>query len=264
MKPRILNRRTLLRGAGGIALALPMLEVMAPRRAFAASPKRLVIFYTPNGTNDRGLAIPSQTGMNFTLPLETAPLAPLQKDLLVLSGIDMKTAQGNQVGDLHSIGMSHMLTCVNAVKADGYATPGGGGFFVSYAGGISVDQKIAQTLKPPTRMQSIELGVQSTLGIGVHPFSRMIYEDRLRAKPPQDDPRQVFKALVSNLPANMQQTPNVPAVDHSLEQRGSILDYVMDDYKRLSTQFSGLDKRKVDGHLQGLREIEVQLAAMAK
>ena len=41
------NRRTLLRGAGGIAIALPFLEAMAPRRAAAAgrSARRLVLLY---------------------------------------------------------------------------------------------------------------------------------------------------------------------------------------------------------------------------
>jgi hypothetical protein len=48
-----LNRRAVLRGAGGILVGLPALEAMQPRsaRAATAAPKRLVIFYTPNGTN---------------------------------------------------------------------------------------------------------------------------------------------------------------------------------------------------------------------
>ena len=43
-----LNRRTLLRGLGGTALALPWLEVMEPRRAGAAAttmPKRYAVLY---------------------------------------------------------------------------------------------------------------------------------------------------------------------------------------------------------------------------
>lgn len=272
MKLGTLNRRTLLRGAGGVAIGLPLLEAMLPRRAHAAGPKRLVIFFTPNGTNDRARAIPSATGTGFTLPLETEPLAPLKNDLLVLSGISMKTADENREGDEHSVGMSHMLTCVNCVKADGYSTPGGEEYFVSFAGGVSVDQKIVQAIKPPTKLSSLEVGVQSILGIGAHPFSRMIYEDRLRPRPAQDDPREVFKQLFTGFtppagsggpqPMPAPAPTPAPVVDQALERRRSILDYVLDDYKRLSTRLGGLDKRKVDGHLQGLRQIELQLATV--
>src|SRR5688572_12600743 len=47
-----MSRRTLLRGAGGVAIALPMLEAMAPRRAHAQAgkaPKRLLTFLNENG-----------------------------------------------------------------------------------------------------------------------------------------------------------------------------------------------------------------------
>ena len=47
MKPLFLSRRTLLRGAGGIAVGLPALEIMAGGRtahgAVAKPPKRFVI-----------------------------------------------------------------------------------------------------------------------------------------------------------------------------------------------------------------------------
>jgi hypothetical protein len=48
-----IDRRTLLRGAGGVAIGLPFLEAMlAPGRSHAASavPLRFVVFYTPGGT----------------------------------------------------------------------------------------------------------------------------------------------------------------------------------------------------------------------
>ena len=47
-----LSRRTILRGAGGAAIALPWLEAMAPRRAQARAPavKRFVVMFSPNGT----------------------------------------------------------------------------------------------------------------------------------------------------------------------------------------------------------------------
>ena len=51
MKSFRLSRRALLRGAGGVAIGLPFLEIMAPRaHAAAAAPKRYINFFSPNGT----------------------------------------------------------------------------------------------------------------------------------------------------------------------------------------------------------------------
>ena len=48
-----LNRRTLLRGAGSVATALPWLEAMLPEPPVQAAPaaaRRFVAVYTPGGT----------------------------------------------------------------------------------------------------------------------------------------------------------------------------------------------------------------------
>ena len=52
MPPFRLNRRTVLRGAGTVAIALPWLEIMRaePARAAAGAAKRLITVYTPGGT----------------------------------------------------------------------------------------------------------------------------------------------------------------------------------------------------------------------
>ena len=53
MMTRRISRRTALRGAGTIAIALPWLEAMAPRLVRAAEPtraKRFVSVYTPGGS----------------------------------------------------------------------------------------------------------------------------------------------------------------------------------------------------------------------
>ena len=50
---KAMNRRTLLRGARGVALGLPALDAMLGRaaRAQGVEPlRRLVIVYTPNGS----------------------------------------------------------------------------------------------------------------------------------------------------------------------------------------------------------------------
>ncbi|HXU64921.1 MAG TPA: DUF1552 domain-containing protein, partial [Polyangia bacterium] len=78
-----LSRRTILRGVGGAAIALPFLEAMLPRRARAATPpKRFVVMFSPNGTLPSWT--PSGTETNFTLSPILSPLAPHQGDLVIV------------------------------------------------------------------------------------------------------------------------------------------------------------------------------------
>ena len=83
-----LARRTLLRGLG-TSLALPFLQAMAPAARAAdlgARPKRLLVFYTPNGMTMDAYR-PATTGRDFVLPPTLAPLAPHRDRLLVVSGL---------------------------------------------------------------------------------------------------------------------------------------------------------------------------------
>ncbi len=248
-------RRTVLRGLAGIAVPLPFLEIMVPRAAQAApGPKRFVLFFTPNGTNDYKNFMPQGTGTSFTLGTETEPLLPLKDKLLVLSNIQDKTAIG-QDGDQHGVGMAHALTATKTAKGasvDDVST---------WGGGISIDQRIAQTVGGTTKFRSLELGVQTTVGtegMGVHPFSRMVYKDRLQPVPSQDDPREVWKRLFSDLPGGGTAVPGV--LDQTREQRRSVLDFVLQDYKRLGTRLGVRDRAKIESHLTAIREIEGRLA----
>src|SRR6185436_9386188 len=92
-----LKRRTLLRGLGGLAVGLPALEAMSRSTAAAAptpAPKRLVIFFTPNGTNANNTELvepdfwPADFGTSYTLGPEVSPLEPLRSQLLMVSGVN--------------------------------------------------------------------------------------------------------------------------------------------------------------------------------
>ena len=70
--PRM-HRRTLLRGLGGTAIALPFLEIMLPKKAAAQQmPKRYAICFggyslvsDPDNSPDQ--TVPSRTGANYDL-----------------------------------------------------------------------------------------------------------------------------------------------------------------------------------------------------
>ena len=75
MKP--IPRRTFLRGCG-TALALPLLDAMAPVRAWAgtgAPPQRLAFLFVPNGIHMPDWT-PKADGPGFDLPWLLEPLAP--------------------------------------------------------------------------------------------------------------------------------------------------------------------------------------------
>ena len=81
-------RRTLLRGAG-TAIALPFLEAMAPAARAAdraARPKRLQVFYSPNGMMMDGFR-PAGSGGALVLPDTLAPLAPFRDRVSVVTGL---------------------------------------------------------------------------------------------------------------------------------------------------------------------------------
>ena len=111
---RKLTRRSFLRGAGQMALATPLFASSVGRAQGQAPqfPKRVVVFYTPNGKvmNEWGA---QGNEHNFQLKPSLAPLERHKNDLIILEGIDMLSCQKGP-GSGHPIGMAHLLTGVAA------------------------------------------------------------------------------------------------------------------------------------------------------
>src|ERR1051325_561682 len=86
-----LHRRTLLRGAGTIAIALPWLEIMGSEptaHAAEAPAKRLLTVYQPGGTvADKFWPTGSATAPVYGQILK--PLEPHLSKLLLLKGLSM-------------------------------------------------------------------------------------------------------------------------------------------------------------------------------
>jgi Protein of unknown function (DUF1552) len=237
-----LHRRTLIRGAGSIAIALPWLEAMTPpRRAQAAPPpgpaRRFVTVYQPGGTV-RARYTPTGTETAFTLGPILKPLEPVQSQILVVDGLDMKSA----IGEQHQAGIVALLT----------GTPqknGGSG----YAAGPSIDQVIATRISAGRKPKaSIQMAVRWATGRSkgrLHPINALNYEDNATFNPipPRLDPVQIFDDLFGTLPG---------AAEARLARKRSILDYVGRRYETLSSRLGTTDRQKVDQHLSKIREIE--------
>ena len=101
-----LSRRTLLRGAGGAAISLPLLEIMFDSRGklyaqSAATPKRYVVCFGGQSLGGDGDPVhndyvPTTVGANYDLKSALAPLQPVQADVSVVSGLSIPTANASR------------------------------------------------------------------------------------------------------------------------------------------------------------------------
>mgnify|MGYP001360103278 CR=1 FL=1 len=100
MRKRLTRRKLVLGGAGAL-VALPVLEsLIGERAAYAddAFPARTLLYYVPNGMVMDAWT-PPDTGANFTLPTILAPLANVQSQLNVLTGLSNLPAKPDGPGD---------------------------------------------------------------------------------------------------------------------------------------------------------------------
>jgi hypothetical protein len=251
----MLSRRTFLRGAAGVAIGLPLLEAMgcswrrtgASSRTYALSgaPKRLVIFFSPDGVNPPDWW-PQGSQTSFTLSRTMAPLAAHQQDLLILKGVDMTSVDHDPSGvdSGHQKPMGHMLTGT-AVYAQGGVVAGGG---------ISVDQAIANQIGAGTKLGSLELGVMTFSGNTI--LKRMCYAGPNQPLPPENNPSNAFARVFGDF------SSDPTAMDQLRAERKSVLDAVLGNYNTLRAKLGAADQKKVDAHLSSIRDVENRLTAL--
>jgi hypothetical protein len=239
-----------------------LLDAMIPAFASsstAAAPLRLAFIYVPNGIlMDQWT--PAAEGPDFELPRILAPLAPHRENVLVLSGLTQNTgrALGDSAGD-HARASATYLTGVHPKKTDG----------AGICAGISVDQVAASHIAAgsrigsATRFPSLELACEDGRLVGnCDSGYSCAYSNTLSWRtpstplPPEVNPRALFERLFGAIDEN-------PADRRKRwREETSILDYVLDDTRRLTAQLGPSDRGKIDEYLGSVREIErrIQLA----
>lgn len=249
-----LDRRTMLRGAG-VAIALPFLNAMMPRKARAAEApaKRFFVHYTPGGTVMENWR-PSGSETAFTLPKILAPFEPLKNKLIVFDGLDLKvTSEG--FGHPHSRGMGAVLTG-QPLNSGPYETCGGK---AGFAAGPSIDQVLAQKLSAGLKFKSLEVAVNWPTdrrdGGKAAPTNCINYAGPNQTVPMSVDPKAVFDRLFTDLGAD------AATVAAEKARSKSILDAVVGEYDRLAGRVGKEDKAKLDEHVTRVREIEMALDA---
>lgn len=254
-----LSRRALLRGAGGIALALPCLDAMGPRvsRAQTAAPKRLVIVFSANGMiKDQWQ--PSGGESDFTLSPILSSLEPHRNDLLIMRGLNNE-ASYIYGPNAHDASMTTLLTA-DAMLVGPSGTGRAGHVLDGTAAGPSIDQSIAGLIGAQTKLSSLELGVQSTTTILEPMPTRMCYRGEpgnAKSVPPEDDPKKVFARLFTD--ANT----SAAALETLAQERRSVLDFVQEDFQRLQARVGSADRQKLERHLSAVRGFEQSLDNLA-
>lgn len=248
---RRIHRRTVLRGAAGITVALPLLDAMLPRRASAqesTAPLRFGVFFSSNGVIDKDWT-PSGGEKDFTLSKTLAPLEPHKQDIVVLKGLNAESSY-LQEGNPHDLAMAHMLT---GMRMQGKMFGRAGHILDGTAGGPSIDQALAKAIGNDTKLRSLELGVESTISDLEPMVTRMSYAGPNDPRTPLDDPKQVFARLFGD---TLQTQAELEALR---KRRRSVLDSVLSEFNAVNATLGYDDKQKLERHASAIRDIERQL-----
>lgn len=247
-----LSRRTMLRGSGA-AIALPLLDAMSTARGDSPvkPPVRMGFLFFPNGMW-RDAWVPKiadgQTSQSeFELPFSLEPLAPVRKDVLVLSGLDKANSRS---GDGHYAKTANFLTGLTVVKTTGKEIS---------TGGASIDQLCAKQIGHLTPLPSLELGIDpvisgidSNVGYTRLYGSHISWETAERPVAKEINPRMVYERLFGDR--------GQPADAARREDDRSLLDLAYGDAKRLRARLGRDDQFKLDEYLDSIRAVERRIA----
>jgi hypothetical protein len=242
----------MLRGMGA-AMALPLLEAMAPATARAATaapkpPVRMACIYFPNGVWQKSW-IPETAGTDFQLPYSLEPLADFKSRLSILSGLDKKNSRG---GDGHYAKTANFLTGEPVAKTTGKDIS---------AGGVSMDQLAASRLGHLTPLPSLELGIDPVIsGIDSNVGYTRLYGSYISwrsASLPvakEINPRFAYERLfgAKDKPGRARRTR------HDEDNR-SLLDMVLRDAADLRARLGRDDQVKLDEYLESVRAVETRI-----
>ena len=228
---RPLDRRTFLR-TSGVALALPLLESMAPvlARAAAGAPKRLVTVCSTLGLYSPSW-FPRTAGADYEATEYLTLLDQHRSRYTLFSGFSHEEQSGRQPHNSE-------ITWLTAARR-----PGLDGFRNS----ISVDQVAANHLGYVTRFPSVVLGTATPASQSYTTSGAMV--------PAETSPANLFRKLF------LQGTPEeVEREAQSLNDGGSILDRLKSQTSVLRGRVSATDQRKLDAYYDAVRTAEQDLA----
>jgi len=252
-----LSRRGFFRAVGA-CIALPAFESMYPSIALAAraakiAPTRMAFLYVPNGTIPGAWWPAGDAGTNFALSPTLAPLEKVRGQIQVISGLADESAEAGPdgAGD-HARAGGTFLTGVRVKKTAGS----------DIHAGVSIDQVVASQIGHFSRFSSLELTCDAVRkagdcdsGYACAYVYNLAWRSALQPLSPEHNPRFVFERLFgAGAPHE-----RVANLKRRQQEQHSILDYVMQDARKLDTRLDGRDRQKLDQYLTSVREIEQRI-----
>lgn len=229
---QLVNRRRFLRGAG-VAVALPFLDSSRSATATgrASQPARRMLLISNNlGVLPKSF-FPTGTGTGYQLSPYLTELDEFRNDFTVFSGLSHPDVDGGHSTE------NCFLTAARGPTKSGFRNT------------ISLDQFAAEQLGPVTRFSTLNLGVN------IDKANRSLAWTRDGVLLPAEDSASALfrKMFVQGDPAAVQRQL------HRLDQRGSILDALLDDSRQFRRNLGGDDQARLDQYLTSVREIEERL-----
>lgn len=249
----LLDRRTLLRGAGA-ALALPLLETMGrPQDGKNKPPVRLGFMYMPHGVIMEQFWPSDPSTFTSSPPRILESLRPVIDRCLLVKGVSgVPIAPLN--GAPHALELSTWLTATlpDVNRRD----------VVNIA--ISADQIAANSIGAFTVLPSLELATmpqtwkENQEGLSEIYYSHCSYRGPTQPVPAETNPRSVFKRLFQ---AERNSNAGAGPAD---ELDRSMLDLVLGGAKDLRGRLSRLDRQKLDEYLDSARALERRIFALER
>ena len=239
---RRLSRRTMLKGLLGgaaVSVGLPALEIMLNDHGTALAsggglPLRFGLFLWANGILPPRW-VPEEVGPGYALSDQLAPLEAVRDRFSVITG--MKVQVVNEVP--HGSGPSGLLAGGPLIiDGDNHTYPG-----------PTIDQVMASAIGQTTRFRSLEFGAE--------PGGGLSYNGPNSQNPPESSPHALFQRIFG---VGFTAPGEEPILDPTVGLRRSVLDAITVDAEALQKRLGAADKIRVEQHLDGIRELEKQLA----
>ncbi len=239
------RRRSLLKSLGASVALTPFLPLLESRAEDAATPRRMVVFFSSNGTV--GDAWDPTPGLALGTIL--SPLEAYKERLLFINGLRMECAH-HGTAQAHAPGMNGCLTGSLAIPS------GSGGEAIEHglADGISVDQLIAGR-SDGQKFGSLELGVMDHAQ-GGGALGHLSFAGPSQPVLSDPDPRSVYGRVFRDFDPG---GGSNAAFEQLRADRKSVIDVVRGDLRRLEGQLGAGERQKMEAHLQAIRDIETAL-----
>ncbi len=262
MKRFSLSRRAVLRGLGGAAVPLPLLEIMGARGARAQPappPPRFLVTFGGLSTRQPSYIVPTKVGRDYDVKRGLAPLATngIKNDVSVVSGLLIPVSgPGGWTADWHGSSLGPLVSGVTA-------TGRGGRRMTAIARGVTSDQVAADAIAGNTRFRSLELRAQPEVyRENNESFGTISYRRSaggvLQPNAPQSSPRLAYDSIFTGWSSAAGGADD--ARKARLAQDKSILDLVSGRGAKLIARLGTPDKRRVERHFDEIRDLEKRIA----